>query len=359
MIFQNESTGDMIEILPYVILGFILAIVCMLIQRQWSQNVERNSRPNVFFIDPIHYELKYLGRFENIETIYLTSQDDKQKTLWCVETELGNHTHYIIPAFGTQEDMIIWDKVRMPTVIIMIGKWIGFGSEKNTHKIWMDDVYPRDLHLYEKNAMPVQLPPNTILCKPIWTREMTREMFQDQSSIITGAMDTLNRNRQMMNIEIQKQYQAVRSYQIDIMRDTLSQNKTHWSSILTAWDAILTERTVPLSVLSRLLHIPVSKVNQAGFQHALNQGGLKSAAELAASFTESLAGISQRLGKSMVDSTILEMITQKANQNVDELDQMHQYLQTKDNVIRQQNQKLQALEEQLNQANANTTIPVD
>lgn len=363
LFYSDEQLIDPTSVL-FILLGLGIAFLLFIVWKIWENIMKAKERPYVLFIDLSTNKVRYLGQYIDRVDFDIAVESGNRKSFWGIKTFGGSEYKFIVPSFGNWEDMVMWDQRDLKTFVFVIGKLIGTGAEStDVHQQWLDDAFPSEVYDFEQ---PIAIPENFILCKPLWNRNMNRVTFQQNIMGIENVFTLFNKMINIQDHQLKMVYEHFGSLVISRISAANDHLLSQWEYILQAWNILHKERTVPLYVLTQLLHISPSRATYAALASALNQGGIQSAAPFLGNIKNTIEEVANSLDLMVMEKPNAEMLFQKVNQNKEELinlgQQNLQYEQNIRNLI-DQNNKLRSMQVSSNNGDvsqqAQSNQPID
>jgi len=344
----------------FIIIGMGIIFLILFFWKIWNKVMKARERPNVFFIDLSTHRVRYMGQFVERMDFDLEVEKGNRKSFWGIKTSTNNDFLYIVPSFGSWEDMVMWDQDNLKGFIFILGILIGTGQEGiDIHQQWMNDAFPSDIYDFDQ---PTAIPNQFVLCKPLWNRNMEKAAFHQNVMSIHNVFTLFHKMIVIQDQQLNLVSDRFGNLLITRLTSATDHLLSQWEYILDAWNTMHQERTVPLFVLSQLLHISPSRVSYAGLSSALNQGGIQAAVPFLANIKETIGQVAEQVDLITLDKGNTEMLFQKVNQNREELlnlaRQNAEYEQNMQQLIQQNNMlKMAASANQgMNQNSQNQSI---
>lgn len=270
--------------------------------------------PVVLLLDLTTWKIYNVGVFLDINhDVFIPVEGGNTMQKWSVETNL----YHVIPSMGNREDMLIEDR-SYRRVKIMLCQLIGVSRDgEEVHAEWASDVFPSET--YELPPKLGDLPDNYIFVRPFGMRNWIRGMLRQKMNGLTHVYSQLYKiiqKYEQQNKEMTSYYDNLFLKKIQAANETSISN---WQYIIDSWDFLMKERTVPLYVISRLLHVEQSKVAYTGLNSALAHGGMSDASRFVSSLTRSLQGLASSMDMTLVSTPIHAGIAKKVNRQQQEL----------------------------------------
>ena len=313
MIFQSVQPGAQMLIMGFFA-GFITFIILFYTYRTFQKKLEALKVPVVILLDLTTFKMYMVGYFVDInEDVLIPVKDGNQKSLWAVETDM----YYVIPSHGYKEDIVIRDR-SLRSVIIVLAQLIGVSRDgPEVHAEWCNDVFPPEIYTVPQKLAAI--PNNYIFVRPLgqrsWIKGSLRQQMNELRHVYMDQYKTLQKYEQQME-ELHIHYASLNFHRIQSGNEM---NISNWQYVLESWDYLMRERTVPLAVVSRLLNVSNTKIGYSGIHTVLSHGGFNDAAKFISAITRSVQGLTSQLGYTTVNTPILKAMTQKVNQQQDEL----------------------------------------
>lgn len=340
----EEQNSKNVSSILYLFLGIgiTLLIYAMIVAVKKEQ--EKRSRPVLVFLDHVTDEMHVFGYYVGKVTFQIPVGNGSVQ-FWAVQVQYDDGKDYfIIPSHGRYEDMVKTSDIYQG-IVIMEGELIGFGDlGPEVHKIWFKRAFPESVYQLDSFG---ELPPNYILCSPVWSVGIKKEIFRQEVKRI-ARMFTLVRhitidNEETVNLILQK----FEEFTATTLQTQTNHFLSHWRSVLSEWDALLKQYTTSIFTISRLLHIRSSQVMMSGISHAIQQGSIPAVAEFIRNYKGMIDDVLDGLGLVGLPKDTLELTFQKANQTKEEAIAL-----ARENA--QLNAQLQSLVSQLRNGNAPT-----
>jgi hypothetical protein len=312
MLLQTQPGAQM------MIMGFFTGIITFAIifytYRAFQKKLEALKVPVVILLDLTTFKMYMVGYYVDInDDVLIPVKDGNSKQLWAVETDM----YYIIPSHGNKEDIIIRDR-GLRSVIIMIAQLIGVSRDgPEVHAEWCKDVFPPEIYTVPEKLAAI--PNNYIFVRPLgknsWIKGALRQEFNEMRHVYMDQYKTLQKYEQQIE-ELHIHYGNLNLHRIQSGNEM---NISNWQYVMEAWDYLMRERTVPLSVISRLLNVSNVKVGYSGLHTVLSHGGINDAGKFLSAVTRAVQGLTNQLGMTPVSTPLFKAMTQKVNQQQDDL----------------------------------------
>lgn len=306
-----------------LVIGAILIVVLL-----WLRKIRQEKNPLVFLFELDNWRVHLLGRFVKFdENILIDVEGGEYKQFWGIRTE----SSFIIPATGAKEDIVVQDP-DYPHIIILLASLIGFGGQADAHKQWLQEAFPEDI--YENPPKLMNVPSNFVLVKAIGKRTWLQSKFKSIRSLFSQLGKVVTQyERQLQNIHS--------GYSKFIIARIQSWNEilvSGWESLLEGWDTTKRYTVIPLMVLCRLLHIPLSRVVYSGMAEVLQHGGMHQQAQFAQMMRQGINELNKGMQLVGVERPLLEATSQKVEELRQRAMQGEQKASMYENAFRQLSQ---------------------
>ncbi len=330
---NQETPPDAVPVDQLVIMAFFAGIVVVgiiyLAWRQFEKKIATLRRPFVIIMDLTTFKIYQAGVYKGINPkIFMPVQDGASKQMWGVETEEIT----IIPSFGNVEDVVIQD-MNLQNIIVMVCQVIGMAKDESSHEEWCKDVFPPEI--YDTPKKLTRVPENCLFVRPLGERNWIRSTLRQKTSWLSHVQAEVykytEKNQQLMQ-EMIHYYDQFFLQKIQSATQIVLSN---WQSVLEGWDYTLKERTIPLHVMAKLLHVPLTKVAYSSLNTALSHGGFNDAAQFVGALADSVQQLAGAMNLTVVSAPMQRAITAKANKLQGELDDAMEQNQRAVEVIKQ------------------------
>jgi hypothetical protein len=305
----TEPLGASAQVLILVFFaGFFSFLVIYYAYKHYQKKMEELKLPFVLILDLTTYKIYNAGVYLGItHDVLIPVRDGVTKQLWAVETS----DLYVIPSYGNEEDIIIQSR-NMQNILVMLCQVIGLSKDIEAHEEFCKDVFPPELFDIPQKLANIE--ENYLFVRPLGMRSMIRGMLRQRANGLRHVYAQLYKiiqKYEQQNEEMYTYYDQMFLQNIQSTKETIISN---WQNILVAWDFLMSERTVPLYVMARLLHIPQSKLAYSSLNAALSHGGMNDAARFVSAVSQSVQTLASSMNMSMVSTPVHRMVTAKTAQ---------------------------------------------
>lgn len=311
---EERNTEREISMLIGGAIGIILFIF---IYGAWyvvNMRRARLRRPFVVMYNPIERSVQAAGRFTQINNmIPIPVTNSTHKTFWALETDY----FVILPAYGSENDLIIQDRLRgAGTLKIMECEIIGTSADgEDIVKEWAKYAFPSSAYSIPPQLDMTSVPPNYIFVRPIYKREwgpiIHRRGLASARNIygeVTRLINIADREQEV----IHDSWGRLLATQIQSATEMII---TMYYNALKLWDTISEQRVLPWEVYGRLLHIDMDQLNYSGLRQAVQGGNIHEVgADVIRGFRDMLDKVGNEFGLTMVSTPVYQMLRDKTGQ---------------------------------------------
>lgn len=272
--FQSQTGAMVVTLLIGIIIGIIFFVFLYL--GWWIYQMRRadEKRPHLLLLNPIERIVLNAGKFREYKRdIGIPVSETSEKIMWGVITD----NVVVIPAYGETDDLIITGKSGKGIKIMMaqvIGTTRTRESAERSIKEWASYAFPESVWDIPPQLDIDSVPPNYVFVKPIYKAEWGPLMHRRGLLAVRNIYGEVNRLLAVSDREqevIHDSYSRLLASKIQSATELII---TMYYNVLKIWDTISEHRVLPFEVYSRIVHLPMDKLNYTGIRQAMQGGNL-------------------------------------------------------------------------------------
>lgn len=325
MINQYAEQVNVFDIIPgpvWLILGAVIVLAIRLFVRFVEKLEEERNRRGVSIIDLYAWTPHFVGLMNKIQEAYIPTQDGglQKKVAIVVDTPYG--ARCIVSTHGSISDLVM--DTPYHSSIYIFAKLIGYSHQGAVvHEEWAKEAFPRTSFKYGKLR---PLPEDYILVKPSFNRGMLRASLSSSTMNLMNAFSFMNKYISKTEQEIDKIYAQFSRNIMDRLEFMNNLILSEYNSNLKLWDNTHKIRPAIMYVLSRTMHIDLSKLGYTALTHTLNQGSLEVAGEFISMLKAQSINLNDKFDQITVDKPTAQLLFNKMNKQKGQLAQASQQL---------------------------------